>query len=174
MPLRRAVSKKTSGCWPGCWLAEALQSAWTMSLWWNGRHSRLKICWGETPVWVRVPPATLFTPRSSILRSEVLPFHGTRLNHVALASRCSTALMRAARLQGPPTSFEQIQNWFAGKADRNVCPIDEWHRHSCLCELKTDSESALTVRLTRSATFAQQVATGSSVPASVHMRAPAA
>ena len=47
-----------------------------------------------------------------------------------------------------PKSLEQIQNWFAGKADRNVCPTDEWHRQSCLCELKTESESALVPRQT--------------------------
>jgi hypothetical protein len=36
--------------------------------WWNGRHSRLKICWGAIPVWVRVPPSA---PPSSVCASCV-------------------------------------------------------------------------------------------------------
>ena len=32
---------------------------------------------------------------------------------------------------------------FRRQADRNVCPTNPWHRHSCLCVLKTNCESAL-------------------------------
>jgi hypothetical protein len=56
------VSRRTAQAWSnpaleiliGAGIYETMEAA---PEWWNGRHSRLKICWGEVPVWVRVPPS---------------------------------------------------------------------------------------------------------------------